>query len=239
MPKSIYEDIFHDLKQKIEAGKFEGILPSENELIQIYHCSRNTIRRAISMLSEIGYTQSIHGKGVHIIYSSMAFTPKYYDLGSITGLSQSGENHGFKVVNNVITFSEIKVDEMLSKKTGLEKESEVYFFERLRYVDGIAKMLDFTFIRKDIVPDLNEDILKGSLFQHIEESGTTIQTVKRNVTIEKTTKQDEKYLDLDGYNSLAIITSYVYNDKGIQIEFTESRNRPDLFAFQTIATRNS
>lgn len=238
MPKSIYEDIFHDLKQKIESGKFEGILPSENALIKIYNCSRNTIRRAISMLQEIGYTQSIHGKGVHIIYSSMAFTQKYFDLNSITGLSQSAQNHGFEVENKVITFSEIKVDEILSKKTGLEINSEIYFFERLRYVDGIAKMLDISFIKKDVVPELNEKTLQGSLFQHIEDNGTIIQTIKRNVTIEKTTRQDENYLDLDGYNSLAIITSYVYNDKGIQIEFTESRNRPDLFAFQTIATRN-
>lgn len=239
MPKSMYEDIFQDLKQNIESKKFEGILPSENELIKIYNCSRNTIRRAISMLSDIGYTQSIHGKGVHIIYSSMKFTQKYFDLSTISGLTQSGETHGFKVKNEVISFSEMTVDEMLSKKTGLEEGCEIYFFQRLRYVDGIKKMLDISFIRKDAVPELNEEILLGSLFQYTEESGTTIQTVKRNVTIEKVTKQDEKYLDLDGYNCLAIVYSYVYNDKGIQIEFTESRNRPDLFAFNTIATRNS
>lgn len=238
MPKSIYEDIFHDLKRKIESGKFEGILPSENELIKVYNCSRNTIRRAISLLSEIGYTQPIHGKGVHIIYSSMAFSQKYYDLSTISGLSQAANKHGFRVENKVITFSEMTVDEMLSKKIGLEEGCEIYFFQRLRYVDGIAKMLDISFIRKEFVPGLNEKILEGSLFEYMEKSGTTIQTVKRNVTIERTTKQDEKYLDLDGYNSLAIISSYVYNDQGIQMEFTESRNRPDLFAFQTIASRN-
>ncbi len=239
MPKSIYEDIFYDLKQKIESKKFERILPSENELIKIYNCSRNTIRRAIGMLSEIGYTQSIHGKGVHIIYSSMNLPPEFFDLSTISGLSQSGQKHGFKVENKLLSFSEMLVDEMLSKKTGLEENCEIYFFQRIRYVNGIAKMLDISFIRKDIVPELNEKSLEGSLFQYIEDHDISIQTVKRNVTIEKTTKQDEKVLDLDGYNCLAIISSYVYNDQGIQIEFTESRNRPDLFAFQTIATKNS
>ena len=239
MPKSIYEDIFYDLKQKIESRKFEGILPSENELIKIYNCSRNTIRRAIAMLSEIGYTQSIHGKGVHIIYSSMDLPKRYFDLSTISGLSQSGQENGFQVENKVINFSKMIVDEMLSKKTGIEENCEIYFFQRLRYVDGFAKMLDLSFIRKDIVPELNEKDLEGSLFEYFKKNNVTIQTVKRNITIEKTTKQDEKYLDLDGYNSLAIISSYVYNDQGIQIEFTESRNRPDLFAFQTIAMRNS
>ena len=219
-------------------SSFSDVLPSENELIKVNNCSRNTIRRAISKLTEIGYTQSIHGKGVHIIYSpSTMHTQKYFDLSSITGLSESGTKYGFKVENQVISFTESIVDEILSKKTGLEINSPIYFFQRLRYVDGTAKMIDITFLRKDCVPKITEDILKGSYFQYIEEHGTTIQTIKRNVTIEKVTKQDEKYLSLAGYNCLGVVSSYVYNDCGIQIEFTESRNRPDIFAFYTIASR--
>ena len=70
MPKSKYEDIYRNLKQKIESNEFasQALLPSENSLIQIYDCSRNTVRRALSRLVADGYVQTIQGKGVRNIY---------------------------------------------------------------------------------------------------------------------------------------------------------------------------
>ena len=64
MPKSIYEDIYRDLKQKIENNTFsyQELLPPENNLIQIYGCSRNTLRRAVALLVNDGYVQTMQGK---------------------------------------------------------------------------------------------------------------------------------------------------------------------------------
>ncbi len=240
MPKSIYEEIFQDLKNKIERQEYksETLLPSENDLTQIYGCSRNTLRRAISMLTKLGYTQPIHGRGVNIIYSPPFTRRQYFDLTTIKGLCQAGEENGFSVENKIITFTELVVDKRLAGKSGFEENSTVFYIQRLRSVDGIAKMIDNTLLRKDLFPDLTEDVLQGSLFKYIEESGTTIQTVKRSVTIERTTPFDEKYLNLDGYNCMALITSHVYNSDGVQFEYTESRNRPDTFAFSTVVSRN-
>ncbi|MBO5508820.1 MAG: UTRA domain-containing protein [Lachnospiraceae bacterium] len=239
MPKSRYEEIFQDLKDKIESRQYEyeTLLPSEHELTQIYDCSRNTLRRAISKLTGIGYTQPMHGRGVRVIYTPQ----KQQDFGvsSLEGLCQAATEHGFSVLNQVITFTDMVIDAQLAKKTSFEENTEVYFIQRLRSIDGVPKMIDNTLLRKDLVPGLTEEILKGSLFQYIETKvGMPIRTVKRRVTIERTTPFDEKYLTLDGYNCLAVITSHVFNADGIQFEYTESRNRPDLFAFNTVVSRN-
>ena len=71
MPKSKYEDIYRNLKQKIESNEFasQELLPSENSLIQIYDCSRNTVRRALSRLVADGYVQTIQGKAFGIFTS--------------------------------------------------------------------------------------------------------------------------------------------------------------------------
>lgn len=241
MPKSIYEDIFIDLKNKIEQKEYEygSLLPSENELIKVYACSRNTIRRAISKLTNMGYTQPIHGKGVHIIYAKTNEYPQFFDLNSIDGLGQSAKKHGFIVENEVLDFSVLKVNEHLSKKSGFTEGVEVYFIQRLRKVDGVNKMLDNTFLRKDMFPNLKKENVEKSLFDYIEKkTNIIVQTIKRNITIERATSFDEKHLHLDGYNCLAIINSNVYSADGIQIEYTESRNRPDLFAYNTVVTRN-
>lgn len=74
MPKSKYEAIYRDLKQKIEEGDFSSqeLLPSEHSLIQTYDCSRNTVRRAISELVSDGYVQTLQGKGVRNIFRPVA-----------------------------------------------------------------------------------------------------------------------------------------------------------------------
>lgn len=242
MPKSIYEEIFQDLKDKIETRKYQygTLLPSENELTKTYHCSRNTLRRAVAKLTAIGYTQPIHGKGVHIIYNQTRFPQSFFDFNSIKGLGQAAREHGFTVTNKILNFTELTVNKQLSEKSGFEENTDVYFIQRLRSVDGIAKMIDTTLLCKKQFPDLAPESLSDSLFDYIEkEAGMTIQTVKRCVTMERTTPLDEKYLCLDGYNCLAVITSYVYNSEGIQFEYTESRNRPDLFAFSTVVSKNS
>lgn len=117
MAKAKYNEIYHDLKEKIENGQYNyaDMLPSENELTQVYDCSRNTLRRALALLTREGYTQPIHGRGVRVIY-----TPhKQHDFilnSSIEGLYQIATKSGFKVTNQVLTFTEIIADERLSKK---------------------------------------------------------------------------------------------------------------------------
>jgi len=239
MPKSKYQEIYNDIKNKIETSvyDYENMLPSENELIQVYDCSRNTLRRALSLLTSEGYIQPIHGRGVRVIY-----TPKKRQnltSNTIEGLNQVASKNGFKVTNNVITFTEMEIDERLAAKTDFELNTKVYFIQRLRYLDGVAKMVDNTLLRKDLVPGLTREILKGSLFQYIENDvGMYIRTIKRCVTIERATPFDEKYLDLDDFNCLAVITSHVFNNDGIQFEYTESRNRPDIFSFDSVITKN-
>ena len=48
---------------------------------------------------------------------------------------------------------------------------------------------------------------------------------------------DEKYIDLNDYNCMAVITSQTFDDNGMQFEYTQSRHRPDYFRFQDIASR--
>ena len=94
MPKSKYESIYQDLKRKIESQEyaFQELLPSENTMVEIYGCSRNTIRRAVGDLAEQGYVQSLHGKGVRVIYQPAEQTS--FTIGGIETFKESAaRNH--------------------------------------------------------------------------------------------------------------------------------------------------
>lgn len=97
MPKSIYEDIYKDLKMKIEDNTFayQELLPSENTLIQTYGCSRNTLRRAVSLLVSDGYVQTMQGKGVRNIYRPNEKTA--FTIGEIETFKESAARNGQNV----------------------------------------------------------------------------------------------------------------------------------------------
>ena len=65
MPKAVFMDIYHDLRENIEDGTYgyQSFLPSEAELTQLFNCSRSSIRRALGMLAQDGYVQAQQGKG--------------------------------------------------------------------------------------------------------------------------------------------------------------------------------
>ena len=70
MPKAIYEGIYREIRSRIINGTyaFQEMLPTEAELTAEFGCTRNTVRRALSMLADEMFVQPIHGKGVRVIW---------------------------------------------------------------------------------------------------------------------------------------------------------------------------
>lgn len=238
MPKAKYLEIYKNLKTKIENGEYEfqELLPSENSLILTYDCSRNTVRRAISALVTDGYVQTIQGKGVRNIFEPTPQTS--FTIGGIESFKESALRNNQVPRSEVLCFMEITADQKIAKKTGFAPGSQLYYLQRLHYLDDKALILNHNYFLKDIVPDLTAEIAAGSIYEYLEQTlHIAIVTSKRVMTVEKMTEIDEKYLDLGDYNCLAVVSSQTYNSDGIMFEYTQSRHRPDFFRFQDNAVR--
>lgn len=238
MPKSIFETIYKDLKEKIEAQQYtyQELLPSENTMVEIYGCSRNTIRRAVRLLADSGYVQSMHGKGVRVIYQPV--DQASFTIGGIESFKESAARNHRNATTKAVLFTELLADERISKKTGFLKGSELYYIQRVRYLDKKALILDVNMFLKSAVPGLTKEIAEHSVYDYIEqELGMQIVTSKRKMTVEHSTQIDEKYMELGDYHCLAVITSQTFNSDGVMFEYTQSRHRPDYFCFQDTAVR--
>ena len=240
MPKSKYETIYKDLKLKIESGDFPRgeLLPSENSLIPVYGCSRNTLRRAIARLVTDGYVQTIQGKGVRNIY--IPVEQASYAIGDIESFKESSIRNKRAGSTRVLQFVELTADERLSANTGFPAGSQLYYIQRVHSLDGKPLILNHNYCLKSAVPGLTPEIAARSIYEYLETVlRMTIVNSKRVITVEKITEIDEKYLELNvnDYNCLAVITSHTYNSDGVMFEFTQSRHRPDYFRFQDNALR--
>lgn len=240
MPKSIYENIYKDLKQKIENDTYayQELLPSENTLIRTYGCSRNTLRRAVNCLVTDGYVQTMQGKGVRNIYRPAEQTA--FTIGEIESFRESAVRNGQHPSTQVLLFTELVLNEKQAEITGFPVGAEVYYIQRLHYLDGVPLILNHNYFLKEAVPGLSKEIAETSIYEYLEDTlHMTIVNSKRIMTVEKITEIDEKYLKLnvDDYNCLAVVSSYTYNSSGTMFEYTQSRHRPDHFRFYDNAVR--
>ena len=120
--------------------------------------------------------------------------------------------------------------------------SELYYIQRLHFLDDKPLILNHNYFLKSAVPGLTPEIAENSIYEYLENTlHMTIVNSKRVMTVEKITQIDEKYLQMDvnDYNCLAVISSHTYNSDGVMFEFTQSRHRPDYFRFQDNAVRRS
>lgn len=238
MPKAKYDEIYADLKRAVEADAYPygSLLPSENTLIAQYDCSRNTIRRALAGLTEDGYIQPIHGKGVRVIYQPAERAS--FTVGKIESFQETALRNHLEIVTKVVEFSVVTVDQSLAEKSGFPVGEDAYFIRRVRCLDRNPLILDINLFRKPLVPGLTAEIAERSIYAYIEkELGMQIATSKRTITVEHATAQDAQLLELGNYNCLAIVSSQTFNSDGILFEYTQSRHQPDYFSFHDTAVR--
>ena len=238
MAKTKYDQIYAELRARIEQQEygFQELLPSENTLVKEYGCSRNTVRRAIGRLADEAYVQSLHGKGVRIIYQPGQLSE--FMLSGIESLKEAVARNQKEYRTKVVCFAELTVDQRISARTTFPVGAEIYYIQRVRYIDGEALILDHNYFLKEVARDLTPEIAEQSIYAYLEqELGENIVTTKRKVTVERASQIDEMYLELGDYNCLAVVSSMTYNADGVMFEFTQSRHRPDKFAFYDLAHR--
>jgi GntR family transcriptional regulator len=84
MAGPLYRQITDQLRRQIESGELQAGMqvPTEDQLMETYHASRNTVRSALKELTARGLTQTLHGKGtfvsepVHPIVITLTSDPK-------------------------------------------------------------------------------------------------------------------------------------------------------------------
>lgn len=239
MPKARFENIYQDLKAKVLDGTYgyQSFLPPETELTASYTCSRNTLRRALSMLSDEAYLQPIHGRGVRVIWQKQT----HDILGSLEGLEsfqEYAQRNGLIPYTEVKQFETIVCSDALAYHTGFTAGESLIRIVRIRDLNGIPRQIDHDYLLESAVGRLSKEDARRSIFSYLEETlGMRILKSKRQITVELATDEDFSYLDLGTFNCVAVTESHSFNSDGIMFEFTQTRSHPATFCYNVISKR--
>lgn len=226
---SKYLEIYEGIVKNIREGKYKSgeILPSELKLSTIYNASRDTVRKALSLLYEEGYIYKVKGKG-----SFVKNQPGRYDfpLQGLISFTEMMKIMNLKASTEVISFKRILNNKGLFKE--LPKEEKLLRIKRVRTIEGERVILDTDTIVESIVEGVSEEIAKGSLFNYMEKNlNLKIDTATKEITVVPCTSEDRKYLDMKGFDFIVVVDTYLYLEDGRVFQHTSSKHRPDRFKF--------
>ncbi|WML39793.1 trehalose operon repressor [Neobacillus sp. OS1-2] len=231
-----YLTIYNSIVEQIKSGEIppQTLLPSENELKDQYDTSRETIRKALNLLSQNGYIQKVRGKGSIVIDISKFDFP----VSGLVSFKELASKMGKKPKTMVNELSLIKPDGFIRQQLQLGSKDLVWKVVRTREMGGEKIILDKDFLSHKYVPSLTEEICADSIYHFLEnELNLTISFAKKEIIVDEPTSEDRALLDLEGFHNVVVIKNYVYLDDATLFQYTESRHRPDKFRFVDFARR--
>ena len=230
-----YQEIFNDLQEKILNGSYLAgvLLPTEKELQDQYKVSRDTVRKALRLLTEKGLIQKVQGRGSQVLKQELLNFP----VSGLTSYKELVDSLGLNSQTRVISLDLMTVDEQTALQTGFPEGSQVWKLLRTRSIDGIVSVLDLDYLAKDCVPNLTQEIAQTSIYAYLEEDlGLDISYAQKEITIQASTERERLLMGhQDPY--LVLIRSRVYLGDTRQFQYTESKHKIDKFQFVDFARR--
>lgn len=230
-----YQEIYNDLKEKIRTNTYpaETSLPTEQRLQEIYGVSRDTVRKALSMLTERGMIQKVQGRGSLVLKQEMLNFP----VSGLTSYQELVESLQLETKTEVVSLDQIVISSNLANLTGFEPHSKVWKVVRTRSIDGKVSVVDTDYLSADIVPSITKEIAASSICNYLEKTlKLDIAYAQKEITVEPTSREERELMkNEDDY--LVLIKSRVYLGDTKQFQYTESKHKIDKFRFVDFARR--
>ena len=156
---SKYKEVYNDIKEKITNGtlKAREFLSSEAELARKYSYSKDTIRKALSMLELDGYIQKIKGKNSMVLENGRFKN----SLSNLRTSKELNKIENIDITTNLVGLTIIKGIKKIMDIFEVSEDVSFYKISRNRVLDGEALEYETTYFDKRIVPFLDKDIAES------------------------------------------------------------------------------
>lgn len=162
-----YRRLYEILRKHISEGIYkEGdLLPSENELCQLYNLTRPTVRQSLGKLESDGYIRKHQGKG-----SIVSHLPREIGILSVSGTTSAVGDRNLKTSIIVKPVIIRWPEEFMFPLSQLEIESGCIYMERVRFLDDVPVFYDISYIANINLPRITgRQFENRSLFRILRE----------------------------------------------------------------------
>lgn len=200
------------IKEQIEKKIYsEGqLIESESRLCDVLGISRMTVRKALDELVSDGVVYKEKGRGTFV-----ARKPKYSEFKCGVGFSKEARKRGMNPSTKDSTLELCEADESVAEMFSIPIGTKVWKVTRVRCVDDIPIVYLSEYYLYSLCPDLNEDIVKQSIYGHLEKKGIHFAFLDQKLKAVLCPKDIAKKLDIEEGHPLIKMTLVTYMKNGI------------------------
>lgn len=234
---SKYKKVYADIKGKIEQNIWQANqeMPTENELMEIYTYSKDTIRKALSLLEMDGYIQKRQGRNSIILDHNLVRKPFVSELKTVSELNRSAHH---QVQTELTHLYIVQGQPEVMKELEVDEKTDLYRVSRVRTIDGERLEYEISYFDRRIVPYLSKEVAESSIYQYLENDlGLEISHSRREISFRFATEEEKSLLDLAGYDMVISVTSTTYLADGRPFQYGTITYRPDKVTFVSMAKR--
>jgi GntR family transcriptional regulator len=246
MAAPLYRQIADKLRRQIESGELKAgmQIPTEDQLMEQYSTSRNTVRAAVRELTMRGLVYTIHGKGSYVP------EPPAPIVITLTIDPETGRGGGEGLVYTAEVKRSGRLPKMTAPKVGIDRAgpavarslqipegAEVIARHQNGYVDGLPWSRQTSYYPRSLVaraPRLLDtgDIGEGSV-GYLAELGIRQDGYQDEIEWRTPDETETSYFELpaDGHVQVAEIRRVAFDQDGNRIRVTVTIYRADRNRF--------
>jgi len=231
----LYAQISEYLRERITRDLSPGDrLPSENQLMQEYHVSRNTVRLAIDRLSKGGLVYTLKGKGTFVNAERLQ-----YGLFQLVSFTEEMHRLGLKPSSRLLKIERTLPSEEVRSKLALNSDQTVFFIHRLRLANGKPMALNLSYYPCHLCPTLDQvDLQEGSIYQTIEHQyGLLIGYANQTIRPAVASKSQSETMQIPYGSPILLVEGVAYLCDHTPIEYSRLYYRGDRYEFPIRAVR--
>ncbi|MQS75994.1 GntR family transcriptional regulator [Companilactobacillus halodurans] len=220
-----YKEVADKLRQQIKTGKYAPgeLMPDQNQMARNFGTTRITVHKAIQQLVVEGMVYSKRGAGTFVRKDYKIDKSEFGVVSPIDKpLGATRTNEGKKVTSKIVELSARIPTKKEAEQLLIPDTEPVYVIRRVRYVNKEVFAYEHTIMPTSITT-LTDDILKKSIYGHLQSEGLSIEGSHRVVSAKKADQDDIKTgIAKEIGEPVLVINQLSYLDDGQPFEISES-----------------
>ena len=212
MAQAKFAQIKHFILNKIEAGEWleNDQVPSENQLTEMFSCSRMTARRSLTELVESGVLERTQGIGTFV-----AGLKSQSSLLVIRNIADEIKDRGHGYSVKQLQLSRIECKPQIANALGVDVGSEVFYSVLVHCEEGVPLQVEERFVNPSLIPDyLSQDFTLQTPHEYLSEVAPLTEA-KHTIEAVMASEQIQQRLAISATEPCLQIIRRTWSRKGI------------------------
>ncbi|MGB9640517.1 MAG: GntR family transcriptional regulator [Anaerolineales bacterium] len=228
----LYVQIAETFSDRIASGELKpgDRLPPERELCQMLNVSRMTLRQALNELESRGLVVRRQGDGTYVAQPKIE-----RNATKLVAFTDAIRQKGYRPSAKIILFEKRFADARIAKELNISLAAPVYYYQRLRFVNQEAVMLEKCYLPVNRFPGLEQfDLENRSVYEILRtEFNVRIDHSQQSLEAVVATEYEAGLLGVAIGAAMMLQHRLAFDSDGVPIECGEDIYRGDRFIFVT------